>query len=165
MSKIDVFYQGDGVGDLEHVEIDDGTTIAELKKLFSDKHGFDGDALVFLEDEDDPLDELADLKEHTHQAGVKAHVHRCRRVEVVVTFNGEAVDRSFGPGATIAKVKKWAAERKFEMSECDAGEHVLQITGTDERPAPGIHVGSLVACPKCRIEFDLVPDQRINGAE
>jgi hypothetical protein len=56
------------------------------------------------------------------------------------------------PSATIAKVKKWAAERKFGMSEEEEGEHALQITGTHERPAPNIHIGSLVSHPqeKCR---------------
>ena len=92
------------------------------------------------------------------------HVHRCRHVEVTVSFNGETVRHHFGPGSTVARVKHWAAVHKFKMTEAEAGEHVLQITGTHDRPAPGTHLGSLVSCPKCAIAFDLVPDQRINGA-
>ena len=45
-----------------------------------------------------------------------------------------------------------------------AGEHVLQIAGTHDRPSPSTHVGVLVHCPDCQIAFDLVPDQRVNGS-
>ena len=53
---------------------------------------------------------------------------------------------------------------RYWMSEEDAGEHMLQIAGTQDRPAPGTHVGRLTSCPDCRVRFDLVPDQRVNGA-
>ena len=50
------------------------------------------------------------------------------------------------------------------MTEEEAGEHVLQIVGTQDRPPPGAHIGTLTSCPTCRVHFDLVPDERINGA-
>ena len=50
------------------------------------------------------------------------------------------------------------------MTEEEAGEHVLQIAGTQDRPPPGAHIGTLTSCPACRVHFDLVPDERINGA-
>jgi hypothetical protein len=91
-------------------------------------------------------------------------MHRCRHVEVAVTFNGETVHHRFGPGTTVARVKRWAAERKFGMSEGEATEHVLQLAGTQERPAPGTHLGTFATCPHCQVAFDLVPDQRVNGS-
>ena len=51
------------------------------------------------------------------------------------------------------------------MSAEDAGEHLLQIVGTQDRPAHGVHLGALVVSPDCKIAFDLVPDQRVNGAQ
>jgi hypothetical protein len=83
---------------------------------------------------------------------------------VAVTFNGETVERRFPPSATVARVKRWAAEKKFGMSEEEAGEHVLQIAGTHDRPAPGTHIGALTDDKVCGVAFDLVPDERINGA-
>jgi hypothetical protein len=53
---------------------------------------------------------------------------------------------------------------KFGMSEEEAGEHVLQIAGTHNRPAPGTHIGALVSHGQCRIAFNLVPEERVNGA-
>lgn len=164
MPGVDVFYQGEGVRDVEHIEVGPEHTFGALKALLIEKHGLMTEVLIFLEDSDEPVDEALIVSGHAGHAGVKAHVHRCRNVEVAVTFNSETVRHKFGPATTIARVKRWAAEHKFKMTEAEAGEHVLQIAGTHDRPAPGTHLGSLVSCPKCEIAFDLVPDQRINGA-
>jgi hypothetical protein len=50
------------------------------------------------------------------------------------------------------------------MTEEEAGEHLLQIAGTTDRPTPGTHIGTLTSCPDCRVRFDLVPDERVNGS-
>jgi hypothetical protein len=83
---------------------------------------------------------------------------------VTVTFNGETAELRFPPSATVARVKSWAAERKFGMSDEEAGEHVLQIAGSHDRPAPGTHVGALTDGKVCGLAFDLVADERVNGA-
>lgn len=74
-------------------------------------------ALLFLEDEDEPVDEAILVKERATAKGLKVHIHRCRHVEVTVTFNGETVEPRFSPSATVAGMKRWAAEEKFGMSE------------------------------------------------
>lgn len=164
MKTIDLFYQGEGVAEIEHLEIDPDTTFADLKARLVDKHGGAADALLFVEDEDDPLDDKQKVKDRAGGKGLKLHLNRCRHVEVSVTYNGETIDRKFAPGATVARVKRWAAERKFGMTDEEAGEHVLQIAGTHERPAPGTHIGSLAKRKSCELAFDLVADERVNGA-
>lgn len=164
MTSIDVFYQGEGIGEIAHIELDPDATFTILKTRLIEKHGVAHDALLFLEDEDEPLNEAMLVKDHGTRKGLKVHVHRCRHVEVTVTFNGETVERSFSPSATVARVKRWAAENKFGMSEEEAGEHVLQIAGTHDRPAPGTHIGALTDGKVCGLAFDLVPDERVNGA-
>jgi hypothetical protein len=128
------------------------------------KHGFEADFLVFIEDEDEPVDLTRRVHECAGPTGVKLHFHRCRHIDVSVTFNNETVEHPFAPSATIARVKRWAAERKFGMSSEEAGEHVLQITKSQDRPMPGTHIGALVKHHHCRIAFDLVPNEIINGA-
>ena len=164
MTSIDIFYQGERVREIEHMEADANDTVGALKARLTEKHCADADALLFLEDGEAPLDETVAVGALAGPAGAKVHLHRCRRVEVAVTFAGETVTRPFGPGATVASVKRWAAQRKFGMTEEEAGEHLLQIVGTHDRPAPGTHVGALAGCPACRIAFDLVPDECVNGA-
>jgi hypothetical protein len=164
MKTIDIFYQAEGLREIAHLECGADENYTALVEVIAKKHGLGDDVFIFLEDADEPVDPgEAELKPGAI-GGVKVHVHRCREVKVSVTFNGETVHHPFTPATTIAKVKKWAAERKFGMTEEEAGEHVLQIKGTHERPAPNIHIGSLVAHPHCHIAFDLVPDERVNGA-
>lgn len=164
MKSIDLFYQGEGVGEVEHLELEPDATFAVLKARLVEKHQIPVDALLFIEDEDEPIDACVLLKDRATTKGLKVHFHRCRHVEVTVTFNGETVNRRFPPSATVARVKRWAAEKKFGMSDEEAGEHVLQIAGTHDRPAPGTHIGALTNRKVCGVAFDLVPDERINGA-
>lgn len=164
MSSISVFYQGEGLPDIEHIEADSDETLAAVRKIIREKHGIDTEALLYVEDADEPADERSKLCDHAGRAGVKIHIHRCRKVEVSVSFNGETVERKFSPATTVARVKNWAAEREFGMTPQEAGEHILQISGTQDRPDPGTHLGRLVSCPGCEISFDLVPNERINGA-
>jgi hypothetical protein len=163
MTTIDVFYQGEGVREIEHIEIDSQDTFGTLRNRLIEKHGLPIGTLLFLEDTDEPIAEAVIIVGHAGHAGVKAHVHRCHRIKVAVTFNNETVHHEFAPSATVGRVKQWAAVHKFHMSEAEAGEHVLQIAGTHERPAPGTHIGALAACPECKLHFSLVPDQRVNG--
>lgn len=163
MKVIDVFYQGEGIHEVAHIEVDAEHSFAALKAMLAEKHQLDGDLLVFIEDEDEPVDEVIFVREHAGGCGVKAHVHRCRHVEVTVSFNGEPAHHRFSPGTTVARVKRWAAEHKFGMSPEEASEHVLQFAGSHDRPAPGTHLGALVSCARCRLDFQLVPDERVNG--
>src|SRR3546814_5229702 len=61
LKTIDLFYQGEGVAEIEYLEIEPDTTFADLKARLIDKHGGAADALLFAEDEEDPLDD-ADRK-------------------------------------------------------------------------------------------------------
>ncbi len=164
MKTIDLFYQGDGVAEIEHLEVAADASAADLKARLVEKHGCAADTLLFLEDEDEPLDDAQLAKARGGGKGLKLHLNRCRQVDVLVFFNGETVDRKFAPSATVARVKRWAAQRKFGMTDEEAGEHVLQIAGTHERPAPGTHIGAISQRNTCAVAFDLVADERVNGA-
>jgi hypothetical protein len=164
MNAIDVFYQIEGERDIQHTEVGPEHTFGALRALLVERHGIVEEVLIFLEDSEEPIGEAILVRDHTGRAGVKVHVHRCRHVEVAVSFNNETVKHRFSPAITVARVKHWAAVTKFKMTEAEASEHVLQIVGTHDRPAPGTHLGTLAKCPQCSLAFSLVPDQRVNGA-
>lgn len=164
MKTIDVFFQGEGLGEVKHLEIEADATFAVLKARLTEDHGCRPDVLVFLEDKDDPIADLAKIAEHATPQGLKVHLHRLRQVKVTVTFNGKTVEGEFCPSATIMRVKRWAAEKEFGMSADEAGEHVLQIAGTHDRPSPGTHIGALSDGKVRVLDFDLVPDERVQGA-
>jgi len=163
MTKISVFFQGENHKDIAHCEMEASATFGALKLKLEEKFGVAPDSSIFLEDGEDPVDDAACISDHAKSGALKVHIHRRRNVEVLVTFNCETVKRRFSVSVTIARVKKWAAERKFGMSEEEASEHVLQISGTHDRPSPGTHLGTLVHCD-APLKFDLVPDERVNGA-
>lgn len=164
MKSIDIFYQGDGIPALEHIETDAETTFGALLALIVKKHGLDDECLLFLEDEDEPADGEAAIGKKASRAGIKVHIHRCRKVAVSVHFKDKTVRDEFPPSATIARIKRWAAVRKLGMTEEEASHHHLQLTGTTDQPNPSIHVGTLARCPKCNVEFDLVTTPIVNGA-
>lgn len=163
MTQIDIFYQGEDLDDIQHLELEDAATIGDFKELISERLGAKVDIHVFIEDAEDPCSDDACLADLGDPAGLKLHFHRQRRIEVCVTFNGEDENRLFPPSATIKRVKRWFAKNKFDMTKEEAGEHLLQISGTHERPHPGTHIGALAKCGCAKLEFDLVPDQRVNG--
>ncbi|NMJ40878.1 hypothetical protein GWK16_06470 [Roseomonas sp. JC162] len=165
MPKIDLFYQAEGVAQIEHIEVEPDATVAAVKARLVGLQGFAAEALIFVEDEEEPLSDTICVKDRADPTGLKVHIGRCRHVVVEVTFNGETVERRFPPSATIARVKRWAAEREFGMTDDEAGEHVLQLAGTHDRPSPGAHIGTLVAGKACAAAFDLVANERVNGAD
>src|SRR4051812_33338979 len=123
MSGIDVFYQGEGIAGIQHLEFPADETVTALKLHLTKKHGFTEDVLIFIEDEEEPVEGEKRLQHCAGPAGIKVHLHRCRRVEVKVVFNGQTVEHEFAPGTTVARVKHWAAEKKFGMSKEEAAEH------------------------------------------
>ena len=163
MKAINLFYQGEGRAQMEHLEMDDATTFGQLKVQLTQRYGADDHAHLFMEDDDELVDETRPLGEFATKAGLKVHLHRCRHVEITVSFNGKSVERRFAPSATIGRVKRWAAERKFGMTHDDATDHSLQLSGTHTQPAANVHVGTLTDGKVCGLAFDLVPDPRVQG--
>ncbi len=162
--QIDIFYQGECVNGIDHLKADPSETLAVTKSRLIEKHGADPSSMMFAEDADSALEETRTTGDVAESDAIKIHLHRCRHVAVTVTFTDKTAERSFGPGVTLARIKRWAAVKEFGMSAEDAGEHVLQLSGSDERPTPGTHVGALSLGPECHVAFDLVPDERINGS-
>jgi hypothetical protein len=163
MESIDIFYQREGLLEIEHLEIGQDQTFGAVKALVIEKHALAADVALFLEDADEPVDVAVTIEEIAKKGPVKVHLHRCRHVEVSVSFGGRTASKRFGPGATIARIKRWAAEHEFHMTPGDAAEHLLQIKETTTRPSPSTHVGTLVKCPNCAIAFDLIPQARVQG--
>ena len=129
MKSVDLFCQGEGIGEIVHIELELDATFSVLKARLTEEYRIPDDALLFSEDEDEPIDESVLVKDHATAKGLKVHIHRCRHVKVTVMFNGKTVECHFPPSATVARVKRWAAEKEFGMSEDEAGEHVLQVAG------------------------------------
>ena len=163
MKTINIFYQGEGIAALEHIEIGDHEAFGTLRTALAKKHGLAEDTCLFIEDEAEPVADELPVASKAGRAGVKVHIHRCREVKVTVHFKDKSVHDKFAPGTTVARVKQWAAVRKFGMTEEEASHHHLQLAGTTVQPDPGTHIGTLVTSNKCAVEFDLVSTPKVNG--
>ncbi|MGI8546812.1 MAG: hypothetical protein ACR2M1_05675 [Gemmatimonadaceae bacterium] len=167
METIQVFVQGEGVRDIRLVEVPAGASVRDVVVVAA-AHGFpaaaDPAAVLFVEDSDDVL--APDLT--IEAVGVRhhgsMHVHRCTTVATTVHFNSESKVRNFGPATTVARVKDWAVStHAFNLTPVDAAEHVLQVTGTQDRPDEDVHIGTLVHASHCVLAFDLVAKVRVEG--
>lgn len=164
MPTINVFVQGEGIKDIVRLQLEAQSTPLDVKRAYASQGvQVNGEAAVFLEDQDEPLADAVTVGSLSGKHGVRLHVHRCRRVGVKVAYSGRVVERGFGPGSTIAAVKKWAA-KELGIAKEDAAELILQIAGTHDQPDVDVHIGTLAACPACAVAFDVVPNPRIQGA-
>lgn len=170
MAGLQIFVQAEGKRDIRVLELPASATVRELVEAahaqgvepsrISSNHGVS----VYTEDGDTPLPIGATLEAAGLGNQSSVHLSRCKKVAVTVHHNGKDRSESFGPGVPMHRVKEWAVGKKgFDLTPVDAAEHVLQITGTSDRPDEDVHIGSLVGATGCGVEFDLVPKVRVEG--
>jgi hypothetical protein len=161
LMKRQIFVQSELLADIAILEVEHNATQRELREaLLGLVEKTEEPLIIFLEDEDDEeaFGVIVEIPEE-----LRVHLHRLRSIDVTVRYAGNDVRRSFRPSATIARVKGWATH-ELRITPSDAAELMLQIAGTDARPDPDIHIGSLVRAPAHKVIFDLVPSPRVNGA-
>lgn len=163
MKSIDIFYQGENIAGIEHLEVANDCTFGDLLARLAGQHGLSSDVLIFIEDDERPVEHGVHIAARGGDRGITVHVHRCRHVNVAVTFNNTTKEHLFSPATTVGHVKQWMAEHKFDMTKDDATEHLLQLAGTTNRPSPSTHIGTLTDGKTCAVAFDLVADERVNG--
>lgn len=160
--KVMIFAQSELLSDVRTVEVEHDVGSAGLREALlavlpqtPDRNSL----LWYIEDSDDEH-AIENMTEIPH--GLRVHLHRLKGIDVVVRYAGRDVRRTFRPSATIRRVKRWATQ-EFGIAPSDATELMLQISGTDQRPDPDTHIGSLVKFPNKSLCLDLVPSTRVNG--
>jgi len=163
--EFELFLQGEGVHEITLIRVlQDGSVADVLAAARAIGLKVPDGVSVYLEDEEDELSLGAVVASTSVRHRSRVHVNRCKKVNATVTFNGVEKSESFPPSTTMKRVKQWAVGPKgFNMSEVDAAEHVLQLTGSAERPDEDVHIGTLVRGSHCSVTFDLVPKIRVEG--
>ncbi len=162
MTKLKLFMQIEGRRSIELIEVaEDAGPEAVLAAAAAFGLAIES-AMVFAGEDEHPLH----MGKPLHHQGVKnkhrVHVHRCKKIGVTLHYaDTPEAHRAFPPTATVTQVKHWYVH-ELKMAPVDASEHVLQITGTNDRPDPYVQVGALVtSC--CELAFSLVPVKRVEG--
>ena len=164
---VHLFVQGEGLGQIQLISIGADATVrdllTELAAKFCGEYATGGDFAVTLEDDDREIALASTLKAAGLTNRKRVHVHRCKKVQVSVNFNGSTITDDLPPSTTVKKVKRWA-DKAFDIDKIDAVEHALQICGTSDRPDEDVHIGTLTTHATCSVCFDLVPKKRGEGA-
>ena len=87
MKSIDIFYQGENIPGIEHLEFAHDGTFGELHARLVRQHSLPADVLIFIEGDERPIEHGVHVAGRGGDRGVAVHVHRCRHVNVAVTFN------------------------------------------------------------------------------
>jgi hypothetical protein len=153
------------------VKVTDDTVLASVLEDLGLTGKGDDDLIAFVgefeddagdEDAHEPVDrnrKIGELKLHQHR---HVHVTRCKRVAVEVSYMGKTKHRKVSPAKTVGALTRWA-RKVFPLDPAAASEFVLQISGTDRQPRPGVHVGELTTAPVCAVSFDLVKEVTPQG--
>ncbi|MGB6220084.1 hypothetical protein [Haloferula sp.] len=154
------------IGDQEPraIKVNDEDTIASiLARLRDENPGLveDPDLLVvFAEDSDEEIAHARKLCECQPHRPKILHCHRCRKISVSVSYNGEE-SRKFGPNTKIRRVTTWA-KNQFGV---DAGRKwVIRLGGAEgDILDPDTKIGKLVSFPDCKLSLFLTERCLIQG--
>jgi hypothetical protein len=154
-----IYVHREGKHEAEAVDIAADVVIAKALELEDDD-----EIVVLVEDGD----EVVDITLTFEQAGIadRAHVFHGRRhrIDVVVKYNNEPMERTFAASATVARVYKWASgDNGFGLSPAQAAEHTLQLASDKSIPAGDVHVGSLDRDKDGRVTFRIIAKHRYEG--
>jgi hypothetical protein len=144
--------------ELKLIEVEERISVKE----FAETQVGEG-ASLWIEDEEESLEQEAVLIEVVEERG---HVHvskKCKKIAVSVRYAGDTKLKEFAPGASIARVFKWATGKDgFDLTPTERAKHTLGICQTNTEPDKSEHVGSL-AGSDCTLCLDLAPKERFEG--
>lgn len=163
MSKIIAFIQVQGRTAPIEAEVPATATVGDIHDALEARGiKVEAETFVFVDDAEQHASPGRHHPVHGLRRGCRVHVSRCPRIKVTVNFAHKTAGREFPPGTKVRAVKEWAV-REFGMSPQDAGEHVLQICQSTERPATDTPLVQLIRGHGCELCFDLVPEKRVEG--
>jgi len=162
--QIEIYLHGAGTTEEKIIHVPEDATVRDVLEA-ARKAGVsvDADTFLIVEDADDELPSDARLRDHGVKHKHHLHCHRCRKVEVSVTFNGQVKSRKFAPGRKVKRVLKWAVEA-FNLTGVDAENKELRLGGADGKILQSQqHIGSFVSAPKCSLDLYLTAIVEVQG--
>lgn len=119
--------------------------------------------LAFVVDVDEAVPHDRPVHDPKGNHRLPIHLHRCRKIEVSVTFNGVTHAHGFAPSTHVSRILKWAVH-KFGLTGPDAANKELRLDSTTglvlQDKAP---IGSYVIHPKCGVLLFLTDIVQVQG--
>jgi len=156
-NKISIYLHQENQLKPEIVTVDKNTTYSKLMNELSKNDR--SEIHIFRENE-----EMAEDKEESVHLEAKSHIHchRCKKVQITVTYNGQAVNLTLPPSSTGEKILSKSC-KELGITKDDAtdlhlknGNLVIQFKD---------HIGSYVSFPDCQINLNLLPNNQMQGCK
>ncbi len=162
-----IYLHGEGLKEARFIEIDSEANVSEIIKEFEAITGVastrEAPVECYAEDDDNPIDKSSTAGSRKIDKRSHVHCHRCRKVEVVVMYNGREEKLSFPPQTKAEKVFKKEI-KEFRISDSDASNLVLRLGNAQgEILQDDDHIGSFVNYPACHLALYLTPKKQVQG--
>jgi hypothetical protein len=163
--QIDILFEGEGLTDVEVIQLPAGAAGRELIEAVAAKAGLPADeTMLFVEDEEEPLD-ISRVVVDEQMKGRVHHVHRARHIDVTVFYKEHEESREFRPSTRVQRVLDWAVRQpEFNIDPAIAPEMELALHGQTEALPKNAHIGRFVRHPHHKLALDLIRGVVPNGA-
>jgi hypothetical protein len=162
---MEIYVLGIGIPEVKDRVVEPNHKVSDLLQDVL-KLGFPADALiealVFIDDRDEPVSHSSTLSDAGVREGCRIHVHTCRLIEVSCNYNGQTKKERFSPTARVRRVKD-AFGHQFKIDPHDIGSFTLLVCGSHSDPDENTQIGALTTYPKCELCFDLVKRENVQG--
>ena len=161
---IEIMVEGEGLADVAVIQLPQGAIGTDLIAAVAAKGGFPAsEAILFFEDEDEPLDLRLPLVGHD-KSGRAHHVHRAKEIEVTVFYMRKEKTKAFRPAARVQRVLDWAVvPLGFNIDPAIATEMELALHGETTALPKDAHIGRFVRHPQHTLALDLIRGVVPNG--
>lgn len=162
---IEIMVEGEGLAEVEAIRIPEGSTAREIVAAVAVKGGYPTEeAILYVEDCEEPVDLTIVVTEEV-VSGKVHHVHRARKIEVAVFYQGRQIEKQFAPSTRIQRVLDWAVSSEgFKIDPAVAPEMELALHGQTTALPKNAHIGRYIRHPHHELAFDLIRGIVPNGA-
>ena len=164
MDKIQIYLHGENHRDPKLIEVSENASVQEIISIYNKEFpgsGNETEIELFVEDEHDARQKHLKGEEHGIKKRHHVHCHRCKKVNVSVSYNSETKLFSVAPSTTVKKIEKEAL-KEFKINEADAGDFLLKLEdGTVLQSTE--HIGSFTSYHNCQVSLYLTATKPIQG--
>jgi hypothetical protein len=162
--EVEIIVEGEGLVEVETIRVEEGCHGREIIAAVAVKGGFPPEeGLLFLEDCDEPLDVAVVIGQEN--GGKIHHVHRAKKIEVSVFYQGRQLEKQFSPATRVQRVLDWAVgPQGFKIDKAIAPEMELALHGSTTALPKDAHIGRYLRHPQHELSFDLIRGVVPNGA-
>jgi len=164
MKAFEVYFYGCGHDNPKMIKVQEDFCLPDVIRIAKEAgFSFENDEVeLFYGEHDEPIKNDLTLKcigirERDHLV-----CHHCKKIEVVVLYNGSSQKHFFSPAVKVGRVLKWAL-KAFDLTGPDAEDKVLRIDGSQEDLPEDTRLGSLARFPNCHVKLYLTAQVLVEG--